>query len=50
MDVSDAGVIGVSGHDVLPFHKAEEAHESERGHGFGKRMSGCPYCALSGET
>ena len=31
--VPNAGVIGAGGHDTLPIRKAEEAHESERGHG-----------------
>ena len=31
--VPDVGVISASGQDMLPFHKAEEAHESKRNDG-----------------
>ena len=31
--VPNAGVIGAGGHDTLPIRKAEETHESHRGHG-----------------
>jgi hypothetical protein len=37
MGMPDAGVIGVSGHNTLAFCEVEEAHESKRGHGLGKR-------------